>query len=149
MTELMPIAEHTPYQENGYSFVNLICPSCFSVIGHRDLETERNSHPDFCPHCGQKLAREKKAFSKENNMVEMDITIAVNHLIEGTANKVEQQICGIILKNLMESKGVKPEYKKDKPYCPTCNQPINTKQKDGVHIYRHCKCCGQKIDWGE
>ena len=83
-------------------------------------------------------------------MVNLDMTQMINNLCEGKATAEEQQICGITFKAMIQNKGIKPN--KDefgKPYCPKCGQPVNTKMKDGKHIFEYCKCCGQHIDWEE
>ena len=83
-------------------------------------------------------------------MLDLDLTNAINKLCEGKAGETEQKVCGLVLKNLMSKKGAKPNYNENgKPYCPNCNQPVNTKLKNGKHIFEYCKCCGQKIDWDE
>ena len=80
-------------------------------------------------------------------MLDLDLTMAISHLCDGKASVKEQKVCGTVFKAILENKGVKPNFKNDKPYCPKCNQPINTKVKDGKHIYEYCKCCGQHINW--
>ena len=81
-------------------------------------------------------------------MTDLDLTSAINKLCEGKADETEQKVCGLVLKNLISKKGVKPNYNENgKPYCPNCDQPVNTKVKNGKHIFEYCKCCGQKIDW--
>lgn len=87
--------------------------------------------------------------------LDLDLTNAINNLIEGKASENEQKICGIVLKAFISKKKVKPVYSlKDvfvsgnkRAFCPNCGQPLNTKMKDGKHIHEYCKCCGQGIDW--
>lgn len=82
------------------------------------------------------------------NMLDLDLTNAIDNLCKGKADEKEQKICGVVLKEFIAGKGVRPNYNSNgKPYCPKCNQPINMKLKDGKHIYEYCKCCGQKINW--
>lgn len=81
---------------------------------------------------------------------ELDLTKAINNLCEGKASEKEQKVCGIVLKNLISKKGVKPNYNENGvPYCPKCDQPVSTKIKNGKHTHEYCKCCGQKINWEE
>ena len=82
-------------------------------------------------------------------MLDLDMTRMIDSLFEGTASAEEQKICSIALKALIQNKGIKPNYIHGMPRCPKCNQPINTKMKDGKHIFEYCKCCGQHIDWEE
>lgn len=83
-------------------------------------------------------------------MLDLDMTQMINNLCEGKATEEEQKICGVVLKSMIQNKGIKPIYETNgKPRCPRCTQPLNTKLKDNKHIFEYCKCCGQKIDWEE
>lgn len=82
-------------------------------------------------------------------MVELNLTGAINRLIDGKATPSEQRLCGITLKNLIAKPRIKPTMSNGKPYCTNCSQPLNTKMKDGFHIHQFCKVCGQGVDWGD
>lgn len=83
-------------------------------------------------------------------MLNLDMTQMINNLCEGKATAEEQQICGITFKAMIQNKGINPIYDNNgKPHCPKCEQPLNTKLKDGKHIFEYCKCCGQHINWEE
>lgn len=83
-------------------------------------------------------------------MVDLDLTNAINNLCNGKATKTEQEICGLVLKNMIQKPKVVPNYNSQGlPYCPNCNQPLNTKLKNGLHVHQFCKCCGQHINWND
>lgn len=82
------------------------------------------------------------------DVCELDLTMAINHLLTGKATEQEQVVCGIVLKSYIQKPKVKPNYNaNNKPYCPNCDQPLNVKMKNGMNIFQYCKCCGQAIDW--
>lgn len=83
----------------------------------------------------------------DSNIPTIEITQAVHHLLDGEATKVEQMMCGMVLKSMLTPQ--EPVLRNSKPYCGNCGQPLNTKQKNGMRIYNYCKVCGAKIKWGD
>lgn len=80
-------------------------------------------------------------------MLDLDMTRIIDSLFDGSATPQEQKICAIALKSMIQNKGIKPVYENGRPRCPRCTQALNTKLKDGKHIFEYCKCCGQHINW--